>query len=394
MSGELVLGPFTVGIDHVSPDTKLPKGAVHDAVNGDFNRAGEFESRAGSTLALAAAGLHSLWSSPATGIAFCGQGSTLCTVRESDGGALVLDSLVNVGEDSPISFDDLNSLVLFANANMVGAIKNGVVQELAPPTPSLPAVTASINGALAAGRYGVGVSFVGESESALSALEFVDVPEGGGLQFQFTSSSYARRIYRTGQNGDGLYLAAEIPGVLTSYMVGHGAVGRLSETRHLAPLPGGQFIRAWNGRVLVARGNELLFSEPMRYGLYSPREGFVQFAQRITMMEPVQSGVFVGTSTGVVFLQGTKPSEFVFNETSALPPFEGSGAVVPASVFGGEVGASGNKVATWLAPNGFVIGSSSGQVIEPQNGRIAIPPTGPTKARTFINDRRLTSILQ
>lgn len=392
--GDLVLGPFSVGIDHVTSDTKLAPGAVHDAVNGDFNRSGEFTRRNGFAPLLSASGLHSLWTSPATQWTFCGQGASLCQVRQTGSGSLDVAPLVETGSMAPISFDDLNDGVLYANAAGAGFIRNGIALPLALPTPGAPAAVATSNGGLSAGRYGVGVSLMGESESALSGLTFIDVPEGGGIRLTLQTDTFDRLLYRTAPNGDALYLCASAPGALTSYLIGNGALGRLSETRHLAPLPGGQIIRQWRGRTFVARGDTVYFSEPMRYGLYSPREGFMQFASRVTLMEAVENGIFIGGTGGVIFLQGTKPSDFELKATSALAPYEGSGTVVPASLFGGDIGKSGDHVATWLAPNGFVIGTSTGQLIETQSDRIAIADSGATQARTFVHDRRLTSIIQ
>lgn len=391
---DIVLGPWTVGIDHVSSDTKLPVGAARDAINGLFNRDGEFLRRNGYGLMMAASAIHSLWTSPETGLAFCGQGSQLCSVTVGAGGALAVSVLDDTGSTSRISFCDLNGVVVYANAGKIGAVLNGVAIPLALPTPGAPAIVVTSNGGLSAGRYGAAVAMVGDSESALSEITFVDVPEGGGIRYIFAVDALRRRLYRTAPNGDAMYLAAEIDGMFTGYTLGNGQLGRLTETQSLEPLPSGQIVRTWRGHTLVARDNVVLFSKPMRYGLYSPRTGFVQFAHRVTMLEPVESGIFVGTTTGVVFLQGSQPSEFTVKATSGQPPFEGSGITAPASAFGGDIGSSDTRVAAWLAPNGFVMGTASGQLVETQHTRIAIPDNGATQARTFVHERRLTSIIQ
>lgn len=390
---DLVLGPWAVGIDHVSSDTKLPQGAAHDAVNGIFNREGEFVRRGGYALLMAASGIHSVWTSPVTGLSFCAQGAQLCSITTGAGGSLNVTALDNTGSTSPISFCDLNGVVVYANAGKIGAVLDGVAIPMALPTPGAPQAVSDANGGLPAGRYGVAVATLADSESALSEITFLDVPEGGGIRLAFNIGE-TRRLYRTAQNADMMYLAAEIPGSLTSYLLGNGQLGRLTETQNLEALPGGQIVRTWRGRTLLARGNVVLFSEPMRYGLFSPREGFVQFAHRVTMLEPVEGGIYVGTTTGVVFLQGSKPSEFTVKGTSGQPPYEGSGITAPASAFGGDIGGGDTRVAAWLAPNGFVIGTASGQLVETQNTRIAIPDSGATQARTFVHERRLTSIIQ
>lgn len=391
---EIVLGPFMAGIDHVSPDTQLPKGAVRDAVNGDFNRAGEFSRRHGYSLVLASSGLHSLWTSPATGYTYCGQGDALCSVRESSPGSLAVTAITSLGSMAPISFCDHDGQVLFANSGTCGRLLNDIASRLAPSAPTVHAVTATSAGGLDAGRYGICLtSMSAEGESETTAVQFVDVAQGGGIALTLAAGQDAKLLYRTAPNGDQLYLAATIPAALTAFTVGTGQLGRLVETQHLAPMPPGQIIRTWNGRIYVARGSSVYFSEPMR-GLHSPRHGFIQFADHVTLLEPVDGGLFVGTAAGIVFLQGSRPGDMQLKQTGALAPFEGSGQTVPASVFGGDIGKSGQMAAIWLSSNGFVIGTASGQVVEAQSERIAIEPNGATTARTFVHDRRVTSIIQ
>ena len=391
--GDLVLGPFTVGIDNVSPDTALPKGAVRDAVNGNFNRTGQFESRAGFELAMAASNVHSLWTSP-SGMTLCGNGAALCRVTVDDLGDLHLTQIAVTGSAAPFSFCELMTGILYTNPAGTGIIdRGGAVSEIAPQTPPTPAATPVHNGGLSAGAYGIAVSVQRAQESALSPITFIDVDAGGGIRLDFAANSGNKLVYRTTANGDVLYLAASLPEAITTYTLGNSEVGRVAETRNLAPLLGGQIIRYWRGRVLLACGNAIYISEPMRYGLYSPRDGFVQFASRVTMMEPVDGGIFVGNQQGVVFLSGSKPSEWSIDSTSALPPFEGSGSLVPAAIFGGDIGKSGDNVAVWLAKNGFVLGTAQGQIIETQGDRIEIAD-GSLRASTFVHDRRLTTILQ
>ena len=144
---------------------------------------------------------------------------------------------------------------------------------------------------------------------------------------------------------------------------------------------------------MVARGNVLYFSEPLRFGLHSPRHGFVQFANIITLMECVEGGIFVGTQDGVVFLSGSKPDELTVVHTGGKVPYPGSGLTFHSSNLGGDLARSGQTVAAWFAPNGYVVGTATGQLIELQSERIAIPiGTDAGQGRTFINDRRLTTL--
>lgn len=392
---ELVLGPWAVGIDHVTTDTATDAKAVRDAVNGDFDRSGQFTLRHGYDPVLSGTGIHSLWSGPTTGITLCVHGASLCLVTPG----LTLTPIYALSTLYPMSYTELNGAVLASNiVDVIKVLPNGTARALSQARPARLTLAATANGGLDAGRYGVAQTLVDQEtgdESGLSEWAFVNVAQGGGIALSNLADAPGclRYVYRTPANGDALYLAANLPTVLTNYLIGTGALGRLTDTANLSPLPAGQFIRAWRGRAVVARGNVLYFSEPLRYGLHSPRHGFVQFANTITMMECVESGIFVGTEAGIVFLQGSKPDELTVIHTGGKAPYPGSGLTFHSSNLGGDLGRSGQTVAAWLAPNGYVVGTASGQITELQSERIAIPiQVDAGQGRTFLNDRRLTTL--
>ena len=392
---ELVLGPWAVGIDHVTTDTATDTKAVRDAVNGDFDRAGQFTLRHGYDPVLSGTGIHSLWSGPKTGVTLCVHGASLCLVTTG----LTLTPIYSLATAGPMSYTELNGAILASNiVDVIKILPDGTARALSQPIPARLTLTATVYGGLDAGRYCVAQTLVdveSGDETGLSEWAFVTVAKGGGIALSNLADApgYLRHIYRSPGNGDALYLAANIPPALSNYLVGNAPLGRLTDTANLSPLPAGQFIRAWRGRAVVARGNVLYFSEPMRYGLHSPRHGFVQFASTITMMECVEGGIFVGMQDGIVFLQGSKPDELTVIHTGAKAPYPGSGLTFHASNLGGDLGKSGQTVAAWLAPNGFVVGNASGQITELQSERIAIPiQVDAGQGRTFINERRLTTL--
>jgi hypothetical protein len=239
-------------------------------------------------------------------------------------------------------------------------------------------VTASLGvGGLTAGRYAIAVTFLrGNEESGASPISFIELSEGDGLNITLpqpvATDITAIRVYRTQANSDVLYRCTDAP-VTTSITIGSGPLGRQCDTLNMRQLPGGQIVRYWRGRVLVARGRNLLFSEPMRYGIWTPTENFVQFPHTIRVMEPVEGGVFVGTQDGVVFLSGETPEAWTQRRTGGKPPVDGTGIRISASQLGGERDYGGAYVAMWLAQNGFVIGTTDGSLVEPQSKRISLP---------------------
>jgi hypothetical protein len=370
---DIPLGPYTIGIDNVSGEGELAPGAVADAVNVDFGRAGGVSRRAGSTRRMETTSAHSLWTAP-DGRSFGVIDGELCRLTW-DGSALAATELRELESDARLSYDAVNASIVCGNASeLLEVLADDTVRPLALPRPGVPAAEASAAGGLHAGRYAVALSFLrGGEEGPLSFAAFVDVAEGGGLSVTTPTvdGATAVRVYRSEANGETLQRAADMP-LDGTFLVGTGPLGRLADTQYLERLPGGQIVRHWKGLLLVARGHTVMWSEPMRYGLYDPRHNFVQFPQNVILMEPVEGGVFVGTRDGVVFLAGTSPSEWTQQRKSALAPVAYTGMRVEAGLLAGDPPGD-THVAMWLAKNGIVIGTSDGSLREVHAKRIRLP---------------------
>jgi hypothetical protein len=395
---DIVLSPWLLGIDHVSDDTGLPHGAVRDAVNVDIDRNGTLASRAGYSIVQPEDRAHSLWTS-GTEATYCVVDGELCWISYEgpmptlDGGAIYTLAL-----DEPLSYQDVNGDVVCANRAEILRVRDGAVVRLGVEDPSSVAVSEAAGvGGLDAGKYGVAISFLrGDEESALSGAVWCDVAAGNGLSVALPQPNEADvtgiRIYRTGANGDVLYRAVDAPLAISPYVVGAGPLGRQADTRFLARMPGGHIIRNWRGRLLVARGRNLLFSEPFRYGLFNPSENFVQFPHRIRMVQPVENGVFVGTQDGVVFLSGQTPGSWEQRKTGGEAPVAGTGMEIETSILGGDRDYGGAYAAAWLAGNGFVVGTSDGSLVQMQSKRIRLPDTSGAGAVVVFNRQLIATI--
>lgn len=384
----VTLGPFPLGIDNVDRDTAVPANALRDAVNVDITRKGEVERRGGKRRLTDSTGMHSLWTSRSTGVSLLVKAGVLCRASLVDGG-LVATPVLSVG-GPPMSYADVDTAqVRMVCANGLGLWRVSLTGGGAEAVPlALPqgaaTVAAHTSGGLFAGRYGVAVAFVDEDgvEGAPSAITFVDVAEGGGLKVSVVWPSplgqvSGVRVYRTPANGDVLYraLEADIPAGFGEYALGEATLGRQAAFLHMRPMPTGSLVRFWRGRLLVADGNVLWLSQPYALGINDPRSDFVQFAEAIRFVEPVEGGVFVGTADGVFFLSGQRPNEWAYVRTGAAIPSCSSGTV-PSSRFGGEIGAAGMMLAVWRGAGGFAIGMPEGRVLEPQADRFAAEVDG------------------
>lgn len=395
---DLPLHAPTTGIDNVSDEFSLPPGAVKDAVNVVIDRDGGVERRDGRDIALSGA-FHSMWTDR-SGRTYGVRSGVICRFELSGTSVsytpIETSPSVPLTASGPVRFDEHNGNIIACSRDGLYEIElDDTAEAISVPRPPAPACVASLAGGLYAGRYGVAVSWVRVfEEGPLSPTWFVDVGDGGGITVSLPLDdpvgADSIRIYRTGPNGDVLMRAQDAPASMSSYAIGAQGLGRAATNQHLEPTPGGEIVRHWRGRLLVASGRVLRATQPMRYGLTDPRTDWVQFPSRIDIMVAVEGGVYVGTSDGVVFLDGQTPSEWKQVRKSARRALRGSDLLVRADLLGGEE-SSDRWVAVWLAENGFVVGTPDGRLIEQQAKRIRLPDseTAAGVAAAVVHDRQI-----
>jgi hypothetical protein len=140
----------------------------------------------------------------------------------------------------------------------------------------------------------------------------------------------------------------------------------------LIDLPGGHLIEYWNGRLVVARGSAILFSEPLRYGAHNPFKGYILLESRPQWMAALEGGVYVGLKNRVVFLSGRTPYDFEV-KTVAARSAPGMAVVVSSSLLGDDRVQS-PRVVVFFTEKGFTIGTPDGMVIYPQKGVVSDLP--------------------
>lgn len=398
---DLSLGPFTVGIDNVSPDTTLHPGAVRDAVNVDFDRSGGIASRGGRRRIDSTAGMHSLWTSREAGISFCVKGGAVGALR-LQGDTLQFQSLYTLLRDEPVSFDDFLGRIAFTNSSVLGVIDvDGSARRLGLDTPAAPGVTIQagldapadrIAGQLPV-RFGFALSIVDpttKEESGLSLGTYVSCIAGSTAIVSGPANSL---VYMTGPGGKTFRLAGT-PGAINTAI----KPTKPANNRYLQRMIGGSIVRYWNGRLWVARGSTVYRTQSMRYGLYKPTADFMQFPGEVVMLEPVTAGLYVGVrDDGIYFVRAEPDDKYSLRRTGARAPIAGISTRVAAGELGGlgeGVDQRGELYALWLARNGFVIGTAEGRIIEVQRNRIRLPAAQWTASGALaIHDRHAIAVL-
>lgn len=331
--------------------------------------------------------LCDLWQSSLHGGVFGTLGSQWVKVKPADWST---QPLADIGA-GVVSHLDLNGMVLAAGPAGIFQYNGQAAQRFTLDTPPAPLVSAG-SGSLEPGAYGVALAWLrGALESPLSAMAACTVGQGGALDITLPlcldATVTGMRLYLTRQNGGELLRAEDHPAGAAAVSVPLlPRLGAAAQFQHMQPMPTGQYLGLWRGRLVTAQGRVLRFSEALAYHLHDPRHGFVQMPQRITFVQPVDGGLWVGQVDHVAFLSGSQPNELTLFRKTAQPPVPGSAVPLDAQTAGQGAGAA---VVAWLAGNGYVTGGPNGDIAEPQAGRL----TGIAGQRgsTVVAARRLTT---
>lgn len=400
------IADFKIGIDMLSDETSLPRGACRDAVNVDIDIYGNFRTRSGFTQLASMTGAHSLIGSRDGTFGFYAKDDKLLRVVVQNGGPLEAVVLAGLTPSERMSYFEYADQMFFTNGHQLGVVTRTQARLLGVADPIDFGVDPLNYGTLPAGMYDVAYSFVLPSgeESGLSQLQSVELVTSGGFEVlvppvqAFNTGAEKLRVYATTVNGDILYLAGEFSLRMSgAYEIVEAKFSKQADNVQLHRMPAGSIVRAYNGRVVVARGNELWFSEPYRYGLTSRRHNFVSFNSEVVMVEPVKDGLYVGVLDGAVyFLAGGGPSEFeMFIASTNGPARYTSCLVQPAALPPKLADTTDSPAAVWLGAKGYSIGLPGGAVKDIQADRIELDASSGS-AVTYSNQgiRQVVSIVE
>jgi hypothetical protein len=120
----------------------------------------------------------------------------------------------------------------------------------------------------------------------------------------------------------------------------------------------GQLIEWFNGRLYVARGGILWFSDPMSPGQTDERRNFKNLGGYISMVRAVRDGMFVSNGRATYFLSGLDPQELSMVKVDDDPAIFGTDAIIDGGLAGD--GSVAGRVILWLSPGGICLGAAEG----------------------------------
>ena len=359
MARDVPIGPF-LGLNNRLRATELDaaqrdsKGMRYlcGADNVDLTGKGGLKRREGFGLLLPG-DVHSLWSDELG--AFAVIDDDLCALAPHNGG--IASTVLRAGLPKLlVSFTRApNGIVWWSNGLELRCIVDGVDFPMSAAPALAPAVVASAGGALPQGLYIVAFTWAGpQGESAPTHAAPVEVPAGGRIDI---TDAGGATVWLSGPNGDQVssYGAVDTVAVLSPG-------GRVSRTLNTAPMPPGHIVRMHLGSLLVAHENVVFVSVPYASGIYQPSRGYVPFPSKITVVEPVEGGVYICTEQKTYWI-----TDF-FSEAALQPRFP-FGAILGSSVYSPE-----EIKAYWQTPFGLASGDAAGTVQLLQRDALSLPP--------------------
>lgn len=358
-----------LGIDNVSEDAAMVQGGkepfvfMRDVVNVNVTPAGKLDMIASGSK-VTDSKYKNLWQSPLHKDIFAVLDDNLVKVKAD----WTHDHLMNIG-GGHVVYEVLNNHVIAASKQGLFVYDGQTCQPLTIDRPPAPIVMGDIDKTKQ--TRSIAISWVrGSTESSLSDYVTAGAEVDVVLPLVTDPTISSVNIYATNISGTDMQLAGKASMVDVNFIItADHKLGMAAQFAHLSPMPTGKFLCYWRGRLITATANVIRFSEPLAYHLHDERHGFIQTSQRITFIEPVDNGLWVGQVDHVLFIEGSNPDDMSMSIKSAQPPVPDSAIQVPSNDIG-EAAEGGSLVCVWLARNGYVAGNSMGQIVEYQAGRI------------------------
>lgn len=358
---------FPQGIDNRSREYAVSQDALRVCDNLDVTRDGGLLSRKGMR-SVAAGDCHSIFAHPGQRFALVVIDGQLSRMDSDE----TITALVEVV--GTVAYAIFNDDVYWTDGKSVGRVlASGELGVWGMNSPPSPLVTVLANGGLHAGTYQVAMTAIHSSgiESGASEPVVVTLAEGEGLSVTTPAASGVQfAIYRTTANGGKDELRqAFLANPATAVALGIGSLGKHLETLYVVkPIPG-QCIAHHKGRLWVASGNVVWFTDAKSPHWLRPEQGYYQFESRVSMLGAAEDGLYVGLYDRVYFLQGTDPEKMTQRPVSSVGAVPGSATEIPYDVFLGDSGFPTRQCAWWDREGFLCIGKPGGILIRPTKPR-------------------------
>jgi hypothetical protein len=362
------------GMDNIHQPHDLPDGTLRRAVNVDVSDSGKLRRRRGFSPTLSAAGAHSLWGDRA-GNGYFVAADTLKRLN-LDGTAAVIGAVAT--GSNPLSFEEAGSAIYFMSSAARGRLVGGALDTWGVDVPTSPPQMMPDAGVLDAGKYMAAITYLlaDGRESGASALQSITLAASGGISFYglpipTQAAVVKKRIYMTTANGETLYRVAEC--AAADSVAAFESFGAELRTAYLTPPPLGTCIAYTLGRMFIADGKTVWFTEALDLDHCDRRRNFYRFPADVTLIAGAKDGLYVcADRTYFIAAAGTPEA----NQTAVLG-------------FGAAAGSRAQMPTTeqwmWFSERGAVLAKDGGAVEILAEKRVA--PGRMTSAAALVREQ-------
>lgn len=346
------------GINNILPPERLAETELVTAINVDIGLTGEIRRRNGYTMA--AIGCHkNIWQ--AQGFMLATSNGRLMAIAPAGTQTVIHESI----GASRIWYCNLpDGRTAFSNGLICGLTDGQTATDWGVPVPHATGGVTQVAGQLFPGEYRYQLTYVRLSDGLEGGPVYsapFDVQQGGILLTGLPElDGFGINIYLTSHNDDSAYLAGTTLTGAFSYLRKNDELVLPCRTEHIQPAPAGIALQFWRGRVLAAAGNILHASRPSQWEHFDPLRDFKQFSAPITLVQPVDSGVYVGTDHELAFLTGSDFDGLAYTQVVDGPVVLGSGVEVRGDRVRVGDGVGQGRAMVCIADGVIVAGFNSG----------------------------------
>lgn len=348
----LTLQRFT-GINNVQPAERLRPDAgkkltaLAEAMNVDIGQSLELLRRQGYSEASNVCHKN-VWNGMAFQLATTAGGDLVSII---EGNETTLYPSLGVARVWYCNWEDGRTAFSNGSINGVVAADGLSCYQWGVPVPVSEGAGSAVAGGLYAGDYRWSITYQRLSDGLEGGPIYsspITLGANSGLELDGLPQDdlYRIRVYLTSHNGGVARFAGS---TLTDAFTFTGLNKDLvleCPTEHIQPAPVGTLSCQWRGSALVAVGPNVFGSKHARPEHFD-LDDFVPFSGDVTLLQPVESGVFVGTTKELCFLAGDVWTKLALKRHIAEGCVLGSGVTVPGELLkrGDGVGAGPCMVA-------------------------------------------------
>jgi hypothetical protein len=360
-------GPWKKGLNTLQQDSELDPDELRFASNVDITNDGHLRRRRGSYQAYAGTNVHSV----GIDLLFA-EGSSLKRFNPATSSASTLKS--GITPMLPIVYEEVNDWIYWTNGIDSGKVDGTYTNyPWGLQVPNAPVGTAGGGGILVAGRYQLCLSYshTNGEESGTGLAAIVDVATNGSITVALNQPQSGQgiatiNIFVSAPNGEVMYFHGSVATGTTTYMIQSVELTtREARNRFLTAPPAGKILTSRFGRMYIASGNVVYWTEPFAYSLFDPMRNYAVFDSEVKVMRAVSNGLWIVTAYGTFWMPGDNPNQAHLQQQAEYSAPLQTAIDIPDT----------NSVA-WLSYRGWVIGTQDGQLQNLSDQRVGVNQSG------------------